>query len=167
MKEREKFLKRRLQKGFVDLLRPDADTNLRTKRHKESSLNQLLEDKLMLVEAIQQGVPYSLFQVIRDYSPFSEKEWANYLGLNIKSLQRYRIQPNYRFKPLHSEKIMELFEVTNAGRYVFGSLEKYKHWLDTPSYALGGKAPAQLLNDSYGKDLVLAELTRINHGILA
>jgi uncharacterized protein (DUF2384 family) len=38
--------------------------------------------------------------------------------------------------------------------------------LETPSYALGGMKPMDMLRDSYGKELVMGELTRINHGIL-
>jgi putative toxin-antitoxin system antitoxin component (TIGR02293 family) len=58
-------------------------------------------------------------------------------------------------------------EVTNIGLDVFGDMEKFKQWLDTPSFALGNLKPLDLLTDSYGKEMVMGELTRINHGILA
>jgi putative toxin-antitoxin system antitoxin component (TIGR02293 family) len=57
-------------------------------------------------------------------------------------------------------------EVTNVGLSVFGDGERLKQWLETPSLALGGQKPIELLKDSYGKELVLSELTRINYGIL-
>jgi putative toxin-antitoxin system antitoxin component (TIGR02293 family) len=57
-------------------------------------------------------------------------------------------------------------EVTSMGLDVFGSMEKLGLWLNTPNYALGYLKPLELLKDSYGKDLVISELTRINHGIL-
>jgi uncharacterized protein (DUF2384 family) len=58
-------------------------------------------------------------------------------------------------------------EVTQAGLEVFDNLNTLKLWLNTPNFALGSLLPIELLKDSYGKDLVLAELIRINHGILA
>ena len=58
-------------------------------------------------------------------------------------------------------------EVTKVGLDVFSSIEKFKLWLNTPSYALGKLKPIELLKDSYGKEMVISELNRINHGILA
>ncbi len=58
-------------------------------------------------------------------------------------------------------------EVTNVGLDVFGDMEKFKLWLDTPNFALGNLKPKELLKDSYGKEMVISELTRINYGILA
>jgi uncharacterized protein (DUF2384 family) len=40
-------------------------------------------------------------------------------------------------------------------------------WLETPNFALGNQKPFELLKDSYGKEMVMGELTRIDHGILA
>jgi len=57
-------------------------------------------------------------------------------------------------------------EVTNLGVEVFGDMEKFKLWLDTQNLSLGNLKPMELLKDSYGKELVISELTRINHGIL-
>jgi putative toxin-antitoxin system antitoxin component (TIGR02293 family) len=53
------------------------------------------------------------------------------------------------------------------GMEVFGNMEKFRLWLETPSYALGTMRPVELLRDSYGKEMVMGELTRINYGILA
>lgn len=57
-------------------------------------------------------------------------------------------------------------EVMNLGVEVFGGMEKFKLWLDTPNHSLGNLKPVELLKDSYGKELVVGELTRINYGIL-
>jgi putative toxin-antitoxin system antitoxin component (TIGR02293 family) len=125
-----------------------------------------LEDKMLIIAAIRMGIPYSLFDLIQAYTPFTENEWADFLDISTKSLQRYRASADHHFKPIHSEKIIEMAEVTSMGLDVFGSMEKLGLWLNTPNYALGNLKPAELLKDSYGKDLVMAELTRINHGIL-
>lgn len=120
-----------------------------------------------IMRAIHLGIPFPLFQLITTISPFSESEWANILGLSTKSLQRYESAGNYSFKPIQSEKILQMTEVTLKGIDTFGSLSKFKIWLESPCKALGAVAPKTLLSNSYGKELILSELHRINHGILS
>lgn len=71
-----------------------------------------------------------------------------------------------QFKQSQSDEIIELAEVTKAGMDVFGDMDKLTLWLNTLNYALGNVTPNELLCDSQGKKMVLAELTRISHGIL-
>jgi putative toxin-antitoxin system antitoxin component (TIGR02293 family) len=82
-------------------------------------------------------------------------------------LQRYKNEQDVLFNPIHTEKILELTEVTNMGVSIFDDLASFHEWLNTSSLALGNNKPAELLQDSYGKELVLAELNRIEHGIFA
>jgi putative toxin-antitoxin system antitoxin component (TIGR02293 family) len=124
-------------------------------------------DKMLIIQAIRRGLPYQIFNQIKAFTPFTDADWAEYLDLSTKSLQRYRDDKNFTFKPIHTEKIFELAEVTNFGIEVFGSSEKFYAWLNTPTYALNGYKPGELLKDSYGKELVMAELNRIEHGIFA
>ena len=128
---------------------------------------ELLSDKMLIIAAIRIGIPYSLFELILKYTPFSEADWASFLNISTKSLQRYEQNRRYHFKPLQSEKIIELAEVTRLGLDVFGNMEKFRLWLDAPNYALGNMKPVELLRDSYGKEMVVAELNRINYGILS
>lgn len=135
-------------------------------RNKQVTYEKFLEDKMLIIFAIRTGIPYSLFDLIQHYTPFSENDWANFLDISTKSLHRYKTSPEHHFKPIHSEKIIEMAEVTKVGLDVFGNIEKLKLWLNTPSYALGKLKPIELLKDSYGKEMVISELHRINHGIL-
>lgn len=156
----------KLDKEITSIFKSISDGLFWKEKKKTITYDQLLEDKKLMIEVIRLGVPYKLYELIAAITPFEERDWANVLDVSIKSLQRYRIENNHRFKSIHSEKILELAEVTHVGMDVFGDLEKFKLWLNTPSYALGNTKPLELLKDSYGKELVLAELTRINYGIL-
>lgn len=131
----------------------------------EISYNNVLEDKLLVAHAVKQGVPGELFKEINANSPFDDKQWSNFLNINVRTLQRYRKAKNHIFKPIQSEKIFELTEIIIIGNEVFNSPEHFNTWLNTPSPALGNEKPMNLLDTSYGKDLVLAELNRIEHGI--
>ena len=121
---------------------------------------------MAIIALIRAGIPYRLFSLIQDYTPFSEAEWAGFLNISTKLLHRYK-QEKKHFRPIQSEKIIELAEVTSIGLEVFEDRHKFKLWLETPNYALGKLKPVELLKDSYGKDLVIAELTKIHHGIFA
>lgn len=92
---------------------------------------------MLIIGAIKSGIPYSLFNLIQKYSPFTESDWVKFLGISAKSLHRYKMKPGYSFKPIHSEKIIEMAEVTQNCLDVFGSMENLKCWLNTPNYALG------------------------------
>jgi hypothetical protein len=76
---------------------------------------------MLIIVPIRIGIPYSLFDLIQHYTPFSESDWADLLDISKKSLQ---------------------------------------------IYVLGKLKPIELLKDSYGKEMVISELNRINHGIL-
>ena len=124
-------------------------------------------NKMLIIRTIRHGLPFSIFQKIKNSAPFTDEDWARYLNVSSKTLQRHRKEAQYHFKPIHTEKIIELAEVTQLGVEVFDSQDQFYSWLHTPSYALGQYKPAELLKDSYGKELVMAELYRIDQGIFA
>ncbi len=125
------------------------------------------KNKMLIISTIRRGVSYKVFEAIRNLTPFTEEDWASYLGLSTKTLQRNSKQVDFLFKPIQTEKIIELAEVTNFGLEVFDDQEQFYSWLSTPSRALGDMKPSELLRDSYGKELVMAELNRIEYGIFA
>lgn len=158
-------IEQKLDKEISTLFKPKTENEPLEKNKQNLTYNEFLSNKMLIIKLIRTGVPYSLFDLIRNITPFSETDWAELLNLSTKSLHRYR-QDAKPFKPLQSEKIIEMAEVTNVGVEVFGNTEKFKLWLDTPNFALGSFKPMELLRDSYGKEMVIGELTRINHGIL-
>ena len=131
------------------------------------TFSEFFENKILIIQVIKKGLPYKLFNVIKNIIPFTEEDWANYLNISTKSLQRYSNDKGFVFKPIHTEKIIELAEVNNLGKEVFDSTEQFYLWLNTPSYALHNLKPAELIKDSYGKELVMEELNRIEHGVFA
>ena len=157
-------IEQKLDKEISSLFKHNLTTNKFAEVKAEVTYADFIANKMLIIVAIRNGIPYSLFDVIQAYAPFSENDWANFLDLSTKSLQRYK-QSSKQFKPNQSEKIIEMAEVTSVGLDVFGELDKFKLWLDTPNFALGKLKPMELLKDSYGKELVISELTRINYGI--
>ncbi|HLX91703.1 MAG TPA: antitoxin Xre/MbcA/ParS toxin-binding domain-containing protein [Puia sp.] len=156
---------RRLDKEISSIIKRSQPPKHFPKQKKDLTYSDFLSNKMLMILVIRQGVPYSLFNLIQHYTPFTENDWADVLDISTKSLQRYK-QSSKSFKSIQSEKIIEMSEVTKVGLDVFGDMEKFKLWLDTPIFSLGSLKPMELLKDSYGKELVISELTRMNYGIL-
>ncbi len=163
---RNSTIEAKLNKEIAAFLRDPRVTSFHFERKKDIGYNEFLADKMLIIAAIRAGIPYSLFELIQYQTPLSDTDWADFLGISTKSLHRYKTSNQHHFKAIHSEKIIEIAEVTKVGLDVFGSMDKLKLWLNTPNFALGKLNPIELLKDSYGKELVLSELTRINYGIL-
>ena len=160
-------IQQKIEKEIVAVIRSSGSMHMNSLMPytvKSITYNDFLSNKLLMMLVIRRGVPYSLFSLIQSSTPFSDNDWANFLGVSTKSLQRYK-QSAKSFKPIHSEKIIGMAEVTNLGQDVFGEMKKFKLWLETPNFSLGNLKPVELLTDSYGKEMVMGELTRINHGI--
>ncbi|WP_438963051.1 type II RES/Xre toxin-antitoxin system antitoxin [Nonlabens sp.] len=119
------------------------------------------------VKFIRSGVPFSVFMQLREEVPFSDEEWAVLLDISLKSLQRYIKEGVHVFKVIHSERILEIIEVSELGIKVFGSQENFHGWCLEAMPALNNMPPIDLMRDSYGKELVMDELHAINHGIFA
>jgi putative toxin-antitoxin system antitoxin component (TIGR02293 family) len=133
--------------------------------NKDITYDEFLKNRMLIVHAIREGVSYDFFNLIKEKTPFNEEDWASFLGISTKSLQRNKIKKNFIFKPIQSEKIFELAEVTSLGNGVFDTEEQFYLWLNTPSFALGNLQPIELLRDSYGKEMVVNELNKIDQGI--
>ncbi len=132
---------------------------------KQITYKDFLNNKMLIVHSIRKGISYSFFNKIKSNSPFTDIEWADFLNISTKSLQRYKNEKHHIFKPNHSEKIIELAEVTYFGGEVFDNNDNFYTWLTTISIALGSMKPIELLKDSYGKEMVMEELNRIDHGV--
>lgn len=155
----------KLDKEISDIVKQSSlKSNISVKRN--ITYADFLSNKMLMIQVIREGVPYSLFNLIRDFTHFTDDYWADFLDISTKSLHRYK-QSEKSFKSIQSEKIIEMSEVTHIGIDVFGDMEKFKLWLETANFSLGNLKPLELLKDSYGKELVIGELTRINYGILS
>jgi len=55
----------------------------------------------------------------------------------------------------------------SRGEEVFGNMEKFREWMNTVLLPFGNKKPKEFLDTSLGIRMILDELGRIEHGILA
>src|SRR5207253_9811895 len=81
-------------RAFVKNVKMDYRYNVKN----DLTYNEFLSDRMLLVCSIREGIPYTLFTLIQDMAPFSDNDWASFLDMSTKSLQRYR-QSAKNFKP--------------------------------------------------------------------
>ncbi len=121
---------------------------------------------LNIIDVVRSGIAYNDFNKLANYTSFTMSEWASYLQLSERTLQRNQKEKK-PFQPIQSERIVELSMLYQYGVEVFGDKDNFDTWLNTKSVALGGRAPKELLDTKFGISLVKDALTRIEHGVLA
>lgn len=121
---------------------------------------------LAIIEIVRNGISYKDFNKIADDTPFSLKDWANYLQLSERTIQRNQ-KGKKSFQPIQSERIVELSMLYKYGVEVFADKDNFNIWLNSTSISLGGRTPKDLLDTKFGISMVRDELGRVEHGILA
>ena len=124
------------------------------------------KDIYRLIDMVRQGIKFSSFTNLVGKSPFSINEWSNFLHLSERTMQRYK-KEKATFGNIHSEKILQLTLLFKLGAEVFDNKEQFNVWLETDNVALGKIKPKELLDNSFGIDMIKDELLRIEHGVLA
>ena len=141
-----------------------SDLIVQHKLPRSIGLSDFFSTRIYPILVIKEGIPYSVFDLIARLSPFSMQDWSEFLNISYKSLQRHKSSKS-PFKATHSERILEMTEVMSMGEEVFDDTRQFRQWLRTQNYALGNLTPIELLSSSYGKELVLSELVRVDEGI--
>lgn len=119
-----------------------------------------------LIDIARRGISFKLFDGLSKKFPFTMQDWADFLHISGKTLSRYQ-KEDKSFDVLQSEKILQIEMLYKRGEEVFGSSENFLIWLQSESVALGKTKPQDLLGSVFGISLLMDELTRIEHGVLA
>lgn len=123
-------------------------------------------DLLSLVTAVREGITFKSFERLLQTKLFTTSFWARVLHTSERTLLRYQ-KAGHTFDAVQSERILQVVLLYAYGVEVFESEEEFQHWLSTQSLALGGRVPQNLLDSSFGIELIRDELGRIEHGVLA
>jgi len=115
---------------------------------------------------VREGVPFPYFTKLSTQIHFGFEEWSSYLHLSERTIQRYKKEKK-SFDPIYSERILQIELLYKKGIHVFGIADNFYTWMDSPSVALGGVKPKDMLDTSFGITHIHDELGRIEHGVLA
>lgn len=116
--------------------------------------------QIELINRIREGVKKSEWKDLIQQIDSTEKELEMILPTSISSMQKKQ-----SYDKATSERIYELARLFSLGYHVFDSKSDFKNWLMTPSKALGKKKPFDLLDSSFGFEIVTNEIMRIQHNV--
>lgn len=109
---------------------------------------------------------YKEFKKLADKVPFSLQEWSQILHISERTLQRYS-KANSNFPFTIVDRLLQIDKVIKRGTEVFGNLDKFISWLRSKPYMLEGRLSFESLVSIEGINMVLTQLGRIEHGVLA
>ncbi len=118
-----------------------------------------------ILQLTRDGLPKRILLSLAKKISLTIQELANIMHISERTLQRY--DDNAIIKSEYAEKAIELARLYTRGEEVFGSMDKFKTWMKTPSHIFKGEPPVSLLDTSFGFSMVFKELGRIEHGIFA
>jgi putative toxin-antitoxin system antitoxin component (TIGR02293 family) len=124
------------------------------------------EDSHALVNMVREGVAYPYFTKLSAQINFTIEDWSSYLHLSERTIQRYKKEKK-SFDPIYSEKIIQIELLYQKGIAVFGDEPNFHTWMDLNNIPLGNVKPKDLLDTTFGINLIYDELSRIEHGVLA
>jgi putative toxin-antitoxin system antitoxin component (TIGR02293 family) len=121
-------------------------------------------DQLAWVELLQTGLPSSTIESLTRVSGWTRDRLLKALDLVPRTLAR-RLETRTRLTPTESERVLRLARVLARASDVLEGEEKAKAWIDHANRALAGRTPMELLRTDIGTELVMTELTKIDHGM--
>ncbi len=116
--------------------------------------------KLELIDRIRKGVKKTDWKQLIQHIGSTEKEFEHILPASISSMQKKTV-----YGKETSERIYELARLFGLGYEVFDSKEDFKKWLMTPLRTLGNKIPFELLDSSFGFEMVENEIIRVQYNV--
>ncbi|MEO1022944.1 MAG: MbcA/ParS/Xre antitoxin family protein [Bacteroidota bacterium] len=119
-----------------------------------------------MIQQARKGITYRHFKGIVKQSPFDLKQWADFLHLSERTMQRYQ-KENKTFQQPYSERILEIDLLVQKGIEVFEDKDNFRSWLSLKNRALGDLTPNEFMDSSFGLELISDELDRIEHGVFS
>lgn len=122
-----------------------------------------LDNTIGLVELARKGVSKKSLLNLATQSKIPLKTITKLLPISERTLNRYANED--RLASNVSEHVILIAQVLLRAKEVLGSFKSTKIWVETPILGLGNIAPIMLLDTSFGSQLVIEELGRLEQGV--
>lgn len=118
----------------------------------------------LLHELVGTGLPAAVIGRLEKGLHLSAAESARLLAVSPTSRKRFKRTPRKRLDTAASDRVMRVVSSISEAAEIFGDKDKAVGWFKTPSVALGGRPPIELMTSDPGARLVRDELNRIRYG---
>jgi len=129
----------------------------------DEGISTPIESEMDFIALARKGVTKRTLQRLADYGGISIKSLAQLLPISERTIQRY--EDSKKFSPDVSEHLIVIARVLFRGHEVFSDKEALNQWLTTSILGLGQRTPLSLLDTSFGAQLVMDELGRLERGV--
>ena len=116
-----------------------------------------------LITLSRTGLPKSTLAFLSKVLNISKERMSELLHVSHRTIQRKK---DHDLISVHStEQVIEIAEVIAKGMDVFEDLDILQEWLHSPLSSLNRQQPIELLDTSFGTNILLKELGRLEHGV--
>jgi putative toxin-antitoxin system antitoxin component (TIGR02293 family) len=123
------------------------------------------KERIRFSEVAIQGLKKSAIDHFLKESKLRPSIFYRYLDITPRALSNYRA--NQALRLYLTDRILDLAKLYAHGMVVWGSIDNFNYWLNSPSVDLKGEKPIDLIHSRHGLELVDDVLGRIEHGIPA
>ena len=118
-----------------------------------------------LIRLSRVGIKKNTLKHLSGYLGITLEQLGNLLHTSHRNLQRK--DENELLDSYKSEKVLELSSLVSRGVEVIGNDADFKEWLHSPVLALGNRKPLDFLDTSFGIQMVLKVLGRLEMGVFS
>lgn len=120
-----------------------------------------LDSDLAIITEARKGVNTDLLWEFLRSIKSSKTEFEEFLPSSLKTFSRKKI-----LDEATGERVLNIIRVFRAGEQLFGDVQKFKEWT-RKFHPMLGDEPRTFLNTTTGCQVVLDEIRRAQHGIMA
>lgn len=140
-----------------------AATNLRTILGGSNAVRHPLSGDFDLIALTRAGIKKATLKSLAAYMNIDMERLSSLLHSSYRNIQRKH--DDDLLDTLKTEKVLELAAFAQRGIEVIGSKEYFAEWLQSPLPALNNKKPIDFLDTSFGIQMLLKILGRLEHGV--
>ena len=116
-----------------------------------------------LINITREGIKKSTLKSLADYLGISMETMSRLLHTSHRNIQRKHEEE--MLDTLKTEKVLELAAFAQRGIEVTGGKESFIEWPHSPLLALGNKMPVDYLDTSFGIQMAIKILGRLEQGV--
>ncbi len=113
-------------------------------------------------ELVEKGIPSNEISSIVHFLDFRVSEIAKATSVSPSTVSRW--EPDTAIGAPGSHQFFKIDQLIRKGVDLFGGLEEFRGWLQSPNMALGNSVPAKLLTSMIGLELVDEALEALQYG---
>jgi len=132
---------------------------------KESELRERDKGMFTFDALIRKGIPYSKVRLVKSALNLTDNEFADYLGISLRTLQRKRGSREKLSIP-EGDRLFRMARIFALAVSVLESEEMARKWLRRPQRGMGGRVPIQVIQTEAGAQEVEDLLEKIEYGVL-